>query len=36
MMEDKEENKEKEEYCYADPFGLTSCNCKKCKKQGDE
>lgn len=25
--------KTKEEYCYADPFGITSCNCKKCQEK---
>lgn len=27
----KMREKKKEDYCYADPFGLTSCNCPKCK-----
>jgi len=22
---------QEEEFCYADPFGMTRCNCKKCK-----
>jgi len=22
----------KEDFCFADPFGITSCNCSRCKK----
>ncbi len=21
------------EFCYADPFGMTQCNCKRCKRK---